>query len=67
MTADSGLNALVKPGYTGEQLREALAGRKFTVDNTGRVILQGGDHGFEGVKPLEKRASVYGRLMRAVQ
>ena len=66
MTADSGLNALVRPGFTGDQLREALRGRKFTVDNAGRVVLQG-EHGFESTKELDKRGSVYGALMRAAR
>jgi hypothetical protein len=66
ITGDSGLSALVKPGFSEEQLREALRGRKFMVDNTGRVILQG-ENGLEGGKPLEKRGSVYGALMRAAR
>ena len=63
ITADSGLTGLVKAGFTEGQLRDALRGRKFTVDHTGRVILQD-ENGFEGGKPLEKRRSVYGALMR---
>ena len=66
ITADSGLDALVKPGFTGEQLREALQGRKFRVDNIGRVILEG-EKGFDSAKPLDKRGSVYGALMRAAR
>jgi len=68
ITADSGLNSLVKPGFTGEQLRKALRGHKFTVDNTGRVVLQD-ENGLESARPvpLEKRGSVYGQLMRAAR
>jgi hypothetical protein len=75
MTADSGLNALVRPGFTGQQLREALRGRKFTVDNTGRVILQG-ERGFEAAtatatagtaEGIDRRASVYETIMRAAR
>jgi len=65
ITSDSGLSALVKPGFNEEQLRDALRGRKFTVDHTGRVILQ--DDGFGPERPLEKRRSVYGQLMRAAR
>jgi hypothetical protein len=63
ITGDSGLAALVKPGFTEEQLRDALRGRKFMVDHTGRVALQH-DNGFGPERPLEKRKSVYGALMR---
>lgn len=66
ITADSGLNALVKPGFTGEQLREALRGRKFMVDNTGRVVLQD-EIGLESAKGFDKRGSVYGQIMRAAR
>lgn len=66
ITADSGLTGLLKPGSTEEQLRDALRGRKFTVDNTGRVILQD-ENGFGGGKALAKRGSVYGALMRAAR
>ena len=64
ITGDSGLTALVKPGFTEIQLKQALRGRKFTVDQTGRLVLQE-DNGFEGERPLEKRRSVYGALMGA--
>ena len=66
ITGDSGLTALVKPGFTEEQLRDALRGRKFMVDQTGRVVLQD-SNGFGDDKPLEKRRSVYGALMRAAR
>ena len=60
ITGDSGLTALVKPGFSEDQLKEALRGRKFTVDQTGRVVLQD-DNGFEGQKRLEKRRSIWAR------
>jgi hypothetical protein len=67
--ADSELNGLVKPGYTAEKLREALLGHKFTVDDTGRVVLQD-KSGFENgtpMSPTAKRGSVYGAVMRAAR
>lgn len=60
ITGDSGLTALVKPGFTADQLKDALRGRKFTVDDTGRVVLQD-EIGYGEQKPPEKRRSVWAR------